>query len=86
MVIYGTAMTISVTEFKAHCLEILRTLERRGGVVEIERRGKVVARLVPVAGDGSLQNRPWERLRGSGRLLATPDESVLAPDDFVATR
>ena len=79
-------MTISVTQFKAHCLEILRTLERRGGVVEIERRGRVVARLVPVAGDGSRENRPWERLRGSGRLLAAADEPVLEAEDFEALR
>lgn len=79
-------MTISVTQFKAHCLEILRSLERRGGVVEIERRGRIIARLVPVAGDGSRENRPWERLRGSGRLVAKADESVLKDEDFEATR
>jgi antitoxin (DNA-binding transcriptional repressor) of toxin-antitoxin stability system len=79
-------MTISVTQFKAHCLEILRTLERDGKVVEIERRGRVVARLVPVAGETGRDTRPWERLRGSGRLLAEADESVLTAEDLEAAR
>jgi antitoxin (DNA-binding transcriptional repressor) of toxin-antitoxin stability system len=79
-------MTISVTEFKARCLEIIRTLERNGDVVEIERRGRVVARLVPVAGDAAREARPWERLLGTGHLLAEPGESVLRADDLEAAR
>lgn len=79
-------MTISVTEFKAHCLEILRNVEQRGGTVEIERRGRVVARLVPVIGHHAEATRPWERLLGTGRLDAAPGESVLHDKDFEATR
>ena len=67
-------------------MEILRTLERDGKAVEIERRGRVVARLVPVAGDVARETRPWERLRGSGRLLAAADESVLSAEDLEAAR
>ena len=79
-------MTISVTDFKAHCLEILRNVEEHGGTVEIERRGRVVARLVPVVGHRSETLRPWERLRGTGRLEAAPGESFLRDEDFEATR
>lgn len=79
-------MTISVTEFKARCLEILRDLESRGEVIEIERRGRIVARVVPVAGDASGDRPPWHRLRGSGELHAEPEESVLSDEDFEAGR
>jgi antitoxin (DNA-binding transcriptional repressor) of toxin-antitoxin stability system len=79
-------MTISVTEFKARCLEILRELERSGQAVEIERRGRVVARVIPVAGELSAETPPWRRLRGTGRLLAAPEESVLSDGEFEANR
>jgi prevent-host-death family protein len=79
-------MVISVTQFKAHCLELLRNIEQRGDAIEIERRGRVVARVVP-ASDVSRSTAPaWERLRGTGRLVATPGESVLRAGDFEATR
>jgi len=79
-------MTISVTEFKAHCLEILRQMESSGQVVEIARRGRIVARVVPVVGDTPQGCPPWQRLLGSGELLADAEESVLSDEDFAANR
>ena len=78
-------MTISITDFKARCLEIIRDVENSGESVEISRRGRVVARVVSVAGDRSVDSPAWHRLRGSGNLLATPEESVLSDEDFEAT-
>jgi prevent-host-death family protein len=88
MTIYNPAMDISITEFKHHCLEIIRELERTGQPVTITRHGRIVARLVAPslipAGDTM---KPWERLRAiGGRLLAEPDESVLRDEDFDALR
>ena len=40
-------MDISVTEFRAQCLELIRQVESGGEVVEITRHGKLVARLTP---------------------------------------
>ena len=81
-------MDISVTEFKHHCLKIIRRVEKTGKPVAITRRGKVVVRLNPsglAAGPSSL--KPWEQLRAlGGRLLATPGESVLPDEDFEALR
>ncbi|HVR41870.1 MAG TPA: type II toxin-antitoxin system prevent-host-death family antitoxin [Thermoanaerobaculia bacterium] len=77
-------MTISVTELKSRLLEIIRAVEREGKTVEIERHGRVVARLIPTTRAGT--GRPWERLHGSGVLLAEPGESVLEESDFEATR
>ena len=81
-------MNISITEFKLHCLKIIRMVERDGASVAITRRGRVVVQLCPldaqrvIAGD-----KPWERLRaGGGHLLAAPDESVLVDRSFEARR
>jgi hypothetical protein len=38
-------LTISATEFKARCLELLRHLEEREGVVRVTRHGRVVGEL-----------------------------------------
>ncbi len=87
MAIYNTDMDISVTEFKHHCLEIIRRVEETGKPVAITRRGKVVVRLQPsttVKANETL--KPWERLRSSGKLLAGPGESVLHDEDFDALR
>lgn len=85
MVILNDTMTISVTELKARLLEIVREVERQGTVVEVERHGQIVARIIPAA-PAATAARPWEALRGTGRLLASPEESVLADEDFEANR
>ena len=81
-------MDISVSEFKQHCLEIIRRVERTGTPVAITRRGKVVAQLRrPGAPQTSAAAKPWERLRSmGGRLLAAPGESVVRDQEFEALR
>jgi antitoxin (DNA-binding transcriptional repressor) of toxin-antitoxin stability system len=74
MAAYDCDMAISVTEFKRHCLEIIRRVERTGESVAITRRGRVVAQLCrPGAQHADAAAKPWERLRAAGgRLLAAP--------------
>ena len=79
-------MDISVTRFRASCLELIRRVESGGEPVDIKRRGKLVARLAPPPATGEARRRPWERLRGSGELLAEPGESVLDTAEFEAGR
>lgn len=79
-------MTISVTELKARCLEVIRDMERDGHPVDVVRRGKIVARIFPATDVQALGERPWKRLHGSGKLLAGPGESVLDENDFEAMR
>jgi antitoxin (DNA-binding transcriptional repressor) of toxin-antitoxin stability system len=79
-------MTISVTQFKARCLELIRLVEVDGRPVDIRRRGRIVARLLPARASGASGVKPWQRLRGSGRLLAGPGESVLEDGEFEALR
>lgn len=77
--------TVSVTEFKSHCLDVIRRVEQEGLALDLTRRGKVVARLVPTT--SASQGTPtWLRLRGQGHLKAMPEESVLETDAFEAGR
>lgn len=84
LVISKNKMTISVSEPKVRLLEIVGEVERVGTVIDVERHGQVVARIIQAA-SSSASGRPWEVLLGTGSLLATPDESVLEEIDFEAS-
>lgn len=76
-------MDISVTEFKQHCLEVVRKVEQTGKPVAITRRGRVVAQLEPALPAGAAtRGKPWERMRGRGRWLAAPEETFVAEEDI----
>jgi len=79
-------MDISVTQFRASCLELIRRVEIEGEPVDIKKRGKVVARLAPAPAPGKARCKPWEILRGSGALTGEPEESVLDGREFEASR
>lgn len=86
MSMYDRLMDISVTQFRANCLELIRRVETGGEAIDIKRRGRVVARLAPPPATGERPCKPWERLRGSGELLAEASESVLHEREFEASR
>ena len=76
-------MTISVTEFKARCLEIFRQIAETGEPITIERHGKVVGVLYPgTSTAGHVTVDPLDRLIGTGVYLGTPEESGFDPDEF----
>jgi antitoxin (DNA-binding transcriptional repressor) of toxin-antitoxin stability system len=78
-----TTIAVSVTEFKAHCLDMIRQVEQAGAAVDLTRHGRVVARVVPMV--PVMQVTPsWLRLRGAGALRAIPEESVLDAAEFEA--
>ena len=79
-------MDISVTDFRAQCLELIRLVEAGGEEVQICRHGKVVARLTPPSRSSSTGTLPWRALRGSGVLQGDPADSVLEAQDFDALR
>lgn len=80
-----TTLAVSVTEFKTHCLDLIRQVEQVGDAVELTRHGKVVARLIPTT--STVQGAPaWQRLRGQGKLLASPEESVIDSEQFDSLR
>ena len=65
-------MTITITEFKARCLEILRMVEETGESVTIVKRNRAVAVVYPSLGEA--ENAAERRLAGTATLLASPDE------------
>ena len=76
-------MDISVTELKQRCLELVREVEATGRPVAITRRGRVVAQLEPVHAAGAAgRGKPWERLRGRGKWLASPGETLVTEQDL----
>ena len=78
-------MDISVTDFKTHCLDLIRKVEA-GATVIIKRHGKIVARL-EAAGSSDPTQRPWEQLRAlGGKVLSAADESTVNEKDFEALR
>ena len=79
-------MDISVTQFRAKCLELIRRAEGGGEPVDIKRRGKVVARLTAAPKARTATPKAWEVLRGSGELKAEPEESVIDEAEFEASR
>jgi antitoxin (DNA-binding transcriptional repressor) of toxin-antitoxin stability system len=85
MTISSTPRSVTVTQFKSQCLDLIRQVESGGVPVDLVRRGKVVARLVPTV-EATSGVPPWERLIGTGRLQAAPAESVLQAGAFDALR
>ena len=80
-----TTLAVSVTEFKAHCLDVIRQVEQGNATVDLTRHGRIVARLVPTS--PVAQGTPtWLRLRGRGRLAGAPEASVLDAAAFEALR
>jgi prevent-host-death family protein len=73
-------MTITASEFKAKCLRLMDRVQKTGESISITKRGVEVARLAPPV----LKEKPWDRLRGTGKLLARPDESFLIESEFDA--
>ncbi|HEX4151182.1 MAG TPA: hypothetical protein VHY75_03140 [Steroidobacteraceae bacterium] len=79
-------MDISVTHFKARCLDLIRKVEERGESITIRRRGRIVARLEPANG-GLADGKPWERLRAlGGSASVAAKESIWKEEDFEALR
>lgn len=76
-------MTITVSDLEARADEIVREVEREGRTVEVERDGQVIARIIPAVPSEARKAKvqaALARLRGSGVLLADPEESVWDAD------
>ena len=73
--------TISATEFKARCLQLLVEVQRTGQDLIISKRGKPVARVV-----AEREEQPWLALRGRGRMVGDPFEPVLKETEIEALK
>ena len=76
-------MKISATEFKAKCLAIIDAVHKRGEVVRVTKRGRVVARLVA---DYDADDQPWTSLRGAAKWSGDPFAPAVREDEVEALR
>lgn len=61
----------------------MRKVEQTGKPIAITRRGRVVAQLEPALPAGSpARGKPWERLRGRAKWLASPGETLVKERDL----
>lgn len=76
------AAPIPVTLFKAHCLEIIETVQRKRTTIVISKRGKPVARLVPI------DSEPVPSLLGSMKGTGREIGDIISPieDEWDAAR
>ena len=83
VVIQNGHVKVNVTEFKAKCLSIIDQVAR-GDEVQITKRGRVVARLIP---DADVQAKPWMALRGTQAVwTGDPFAPAVDPADIAAER
>ena len=50
-------LTISATDFKAKCLQLMDTVNRTGETIQITKRGKVIAELRPPGSDQKIHSK-----------------------------
>ena len=73
--------SIRVSEFKTKCLAVLDEVERTGESVTILKRGRPVARLVPLVEKGRY---PQHSLFGTVEILGDVVEPVFPAEDILA--
>jgi prevent-host-death family protein len=72
---------ITATDFKAKCLQLLDQVQRTGADLVITKRGRSVARLVPMA-----EEQPWKSLRGQGHFVGDPFSPALSESEIQALK
>jgi prevent-host-death family protein len=76
-------MHMTASEFKAKCLALFDRVRDRGETIVVTKRGRVVARVVPPAGDDA---RPWLRVRGTATWKGNPFEPAVEESHVEALR
>lgn len=76
--------SIAITEFKAQCLALLEDVSRTGEPLEITKRGKPLARVVPSAGEKARYLQA--SLAGTVTIFGDVIEPVLPPRAWNAVR
>ncbi len=73
--------TITATEFKAKCLQLLDQVQKTGEDLVISKRGRPFARVV-----AEKPSQPWLALRGKGRYQGSPNMPALPESEIDALR
>jgi prevent-host-death family protein len=71
-------------EFKQHCLAIIDEVATTHRPVTISKRGRPMARLVPLEGDLERERRILEHLRSGDGGMRVSEEEFLEPTSKIA--
>jgi prevent-host-death family protein len=75
---------IPIGQFKQQCLAIVERVARTGKPVVISKRGKPVARLVPLDTDREREAAILTELRNAGGRMLVDEATFLAPTSELA--
>jgi prevent-host-death family protein len=71
--------TVSISQFKARCLELLKKVKRTGKPILVTKRGEPIAEVVPPS--PATRKRKWlGSARGTGEILGDIVSPVSAED------
>jgi prevent-host-death family protein len=70
--------------FKQHCLSIIDEIAQTHKPVVISKRGKAMAKLVPVAADEEIERHILERLRSGEGGMRVDEKTFLEPSSKIA--
>lgn len=73
------AIKISITQFRTSCFKVLDQVHRTRTEVVLTKRGKPVAKIVPIADEA---DPLLGALEGVGRTVGDLTEPVVAPGDW----
>ncbi len=71
--------TMAAGKFKVHCLAVMDEVQSKREGVIITKRGKPVAKLVPV---GNEKDEIYGFLKGRGKILGDIVSPVLTPEEW----
>jgi prevent-host-death family protein len=71
--------TMPAGKFKVHCLAVMDEVQSKREAVIITKRGKPVAKLVPV---GNEKDEIYGFLKGKGKILGDVVSPVLSPEEW----
>jgi prevent-host-death family protein len=71
--------TIPAGEFKVHCLAIMDEVQAKRQAVIITKRGKPVAKLVPVE---KQKDDIYGFMKGKGRILGDIVSPIISPEEW----
>ena len=75
--------TMAAGEFKVHCLAVMDQVQSKREIVVITKRGKPVAKLVPV---DEARDDFIGRLKGVFRVVGDIESPVVPPEDWESAR
>ena len=71
--------TVAAGEFKVHCLKVMDEVQSKRQAVLITKRGKPVAKLVPVE---NLKDDIFGFLKGKGKITGDIVSPILSPEEW----